>query len=731
MSAAVDLPAPAATPFAEVAHELRRNGWQPLPLPAGAKSPPPTGYTGEKGTPASGPDVESWCEPDARFRVGRGTATVGNVAVRLPAGVVGIDVDAHSGKVGGATLAALETAHGPLPQTVVSSRRFATDSVSGIRFYRVPTDARLTERPDVDVIQRHHRYAATAPSVVGGLTYQVLDERTGEMPPVLPPVDGLPDLPDAWLVALSKPAAEAAVTGTGAAAPAGPPSADLGDYAAEVAWTVRTLDVVARLAEGERGPDGERWEDAARVGAYIRLAELRAAGVDVAAALSGCAWPEPFRDFITMKCRRDVAPRPAPATVQALDVPGVTVMTATTVTDLGTAEPEVTRTADTVRPAVERRTLADVHAVYLRWFGDGFDLTALDAVLAAAAVDQLDGDTAWLLVVSGSGNAKTETVAALAGAGAHVTSTITSEGALLSATAKKEKAKDATGGLLRKIGDSGVLVVKDVTSVLSMGREMRGQVLAALREVYDGRWERNVGTDGGRTLTWQGRIVLIGAVTTAWDTAHAVIATMGDRFVLVRVDSGTASPRRANGRQALQNVGREVALRAELAEAVGSLLAAVDTAGAVLDDATNERLLLAADLVTLGRTAVEKDYQGNAVDAHAPEAPTRFAKQLAQLARGSLALGADPHRALAIAMRCARDSMPPLRLALLDDLDAHQESTVTDVRTRLQKPHNTVDRELQALHLLGLVRLDEYQEVTRKVWRYSLADGVEPRVLSC
>src|SRR5262249_54807127 len=97
--------------------------------------------------------------------------------------------------------------------------------------------------------------------------------------------------------------------------------------------------------------------------------------------------------------------------------------------------------------------------------------------------------------------------------------------------------KNATGGLLRKIGDRGILVIKDVTSVLSADRNVRGGVLAALREVYDGRWERNVGSDGGQTLTWVGRIVIVGAVTTAWDTAHAVVAAMGDRFVLIRIDS--------------------------------------------------------------------------------------------------------------------------------------------------------------------------------------------------
>ena len=72
-------------------------------------------------------------------------------------------------------------------------------------------------------------------------------------------------------------------------------------------------------------------------------------------------------------------------------------------------------------------TIGDVHAVFRRWLGDEYDLGALDAVLAAAAVEQLDGDPVWMMIISGSGNAKTETVGALAGAKAIVTSTITSD----------------------------------------------------------------------------------------------------------------------------------------------------------------------------------------------------------------------------------------------------------------------------------------------------------------
>ena len=112
--------------------------------------------------------------------------------------------------------------------------------------------------------------------------------------------------------------------------------------------------------------------------------------------------------------------------------------------------------------------------------------------------------------------------------------------------AKRDRSADATGGLLRKIGPHGLLVIKDFTSILSMNRDTRALVLAALREIYDGHWSRNVGTDGGQTLTWRGRVVVIGAVTTAWDSAYQVVSTMGDRFVLVRLSSG--QHRRAAGK---------------------------------------------------------------------------------------------------------------------------------------------------------------------------------------
>ncbi len=381
-------------------------------------------------------------------------------------------------------------------------------------------------------------------------------------------------------------------------------------------------------------------------------------------------------------------------------------------------------------PAAAPATLPEAHAVFRRWLGEDYDTDSLDAMLATLAVERFtDGsDPLWTLIVGGPGNAKTETVQAGAGIGAVITSSLSSEAALLSATPKRERSKQATGGLLRKVGDRGVLVIKDVTSILSMNRDLRARVLAALREVYDGSWYREVGTDGGLTIPWHGRIAVVGAVTTAWDTAHAVISSMGDRFVLVRLDS-TEGRQRA-GRKAISNTGSETTMRAELAAAVAGVLAGMDTEPVTVTGAETDALLAAADLVTLARTAVEYDYRGDVIDAHAPEMPTRFAKQLTQIVRGAVAVGIDRHRALKLAVRCARDSMPPLRLAIIEDLADHPNSPTGDIRRRIDKPRSTVDRQLQALHILGVLTVTEAAYGDGRIsWRYSLAEGIDPSAL--
>jgi putative DNA primase/helicase len=184
-------------PFASAVDIYRHGGWEgTLWTPKGEKWPPPTGFTGYDGRFPTADDVAFWRRESGA-----------NIALRVPHGVMGLDVDAYltdkEVKTGDKTLAALVARFGPLPPTWRSTSR--NDPATGISFYRVPTGVKFPgDAGDyIEIIQFHHRYALVWPSVVDLRQYRwyrpdgtLADE--GEAPSV----DDLPQLPEAWIIGL-------------------------------------------------------------------------------------------------------------------------------------------------------------------------------------------------------------------------------------------------------------------------------------------------------------------------------------------------------------------------------------------------------------------------------------------------------------------------------------------------------------------------------------------------
>jgi len=178
------------------ANIYRIRGWQgTLPLPPRKKSPPPAGWTGHGAPYPSGADMQAWVDdPDT---------PKGNLALRMPPDVLGIDVDAYGDKPGKQTLADREAEWGDLPPTAVSTSR--EDGISGIRLYRIPTGLRWPGQvgPGIETVHSGHRYAVVWPSIhPEGRQYQWLTP-TGSVAAVPPKVEQLAALPDAWVVGLT------------------------------------------------------------------------------------------------------------------------------------------------------------------------------------------------------------------------------------------------------------------------------------------------------------------------------------------------------------------------------------------------------------------------------------------------------------------------------------------------------------------------------------------------
>jgi AAA domain/Bifunctional DNA primase/polymerase, N-terminal len=175
-------------PYGRTARQYHAKGWSPPPLPAGKKKPPPPGWTGHGAQRASAADVEAWCEDHAG----------GNIALWLPPGTIGVDVDAYKGPAELAAWRDLEQRFGPLPESApwCSSR---DDGVSGIRLFAVPADYVAVTNMGIagEVIQHFHRYVVAPPSIHPdtGKPYRWVNSPDGR----IPDARKLPPLPPAWL----------------------------------------------------------------------------------------------------------------------------------------------------------------------------------------------------------------------------------------------------------------------------------------------------------------------------------------------------------------------------------------------------------------------------------------------------------------------------------------------------------------------------------------------------
>ena len=340
------------------------------------------------------------------------------------------------------------------------------------------------------------------------------------------------------------------------------------------------------------------------------------------------------------------------------------------------------------------RSLAELEVIFAKWIRDP-DPVSTRAILAAYVANrQLEGDPVWLMVVGGSGVGKTERLIPLAVMPDVVLeSSISGPAALLSGTAKKERSKDATGGLLRKIPKAGgLLLLKDFTSILDMHRDARAEVLAALREIYDGHWDRSIGSDGGQTLSWSGRLGLLAGCTTAIDAAHSVVALMGTRFLLVRLQA----PDDLAG-SAFDHVGTEEAMRSELRTAVQGLLTHLP--GRPYDkQLVRDSMIALANYIAAARSPVDRDTRSEIRLVLDAEAPTRIVKMLTQLWRAAGLLGLERPDAWTMVKRVGLDSIPKLRRSVLDHLEPCQApATTTEIAEGVEHPAQTTRRALEDL----------------------------------
>lgn len=378
-------------------------------------------------------------------------------------------------------------------------------------------------------------------------------------------------------------------------------------------------------------------------------------------------------------------------------------------------------------PLARPETPAQAMAVQFQNFLHLPDPSPIYVVLGTVAANMMEGPPAWTMLVGPSGCGKTALLTSVLGVhNIRDASSISSEGALLSGVRKKDRAAGSSGGLLNEIKPRGMLMFKDFTSILELGRD-GGKIYAALRESYDGFWTRDVGTDGHRKLTWEGKLGVLSGVTNMIDRSHSLVSSMGERFVFYRYPRPTIDEEAegwAESNKALSNGDRM-----DLAHNMQSLVAGFFD-GLGLDWERNhspremtqvekDRLIGLAQLGSHCRSVVPRDPQTKQIiDVSVSEFPTRICSELGALFNGMEFIGVPTEESWRIIEKIALDSMPLIRRVALDEV---VKAGAKGVRTRevenvLRCHKMTVVRTLEDLTAQQVIRQEEKDLWTISEW---------------
>src|SRR5262249_44234052 len=286
---------------------------------------------------------------------------------------------------------------------------------------------------------------------------------------------------------------------------------------------------------------------------------------------------------------------------------------------------------------------------------------------------------------------------------------------LLSGTPRRQRAAGARGGLLQKIGTFGFLVLKDFGSILSLRPDTKNELLGALREIYDGKWTRVIGADGGKVLSWSGKIGLLFGCTRVYDSYYGVISELGDRFLLCRLE-----PNKKQFLHAIRQANRATQLRARLVEAVTNLFAIPLPTPRDISDKEIKWLDDILQIAVRLRGGVKRDYRTRELeDIYGAEGPARFGKALERVLAGLDCLGVKRSKARKVVRTIAFDSVPPNRLRVYRHLKkiepAYADSST--VAKAVDLPTITTRRVLEELVVYGLAERTSQGPGKADLWR--------------
>ncbi len=327
------------------------------------------------------------------------------------------------------------------------------------------------------------------------------------------------------------------------------------------------------------------------------------------------------------------------------------------------------------------------------------DPTLLEVVLGVAATIHLPGDPLWMIVVDASGSGKTEYLRVLLDHPEAIFISTLTTSSLISGF---EDETHADQSLLPKLNGK-LLVIKDLTPILTANSDRRMELLGQLRDAYDGQSARAFGVGGIKE--YRSIFALLAGCTPVIEQHSAAMQPLGERFLRFQPKPGKLTDKIE---RALQNANQEPNIRHELAEAAQGVLAGASKRPPKLCRRAHGLLVGLSNLLAVARTEVPRNgYTKEITAIPLPEVGGRVGKQLLRLMQGVAMIhrrrSIGPHE-FSIAQRVAFDCLPSKRRCILRALHNVKDGIAADdLAKQLRLPKATVKLAIQDMELLGLV----------------------------
>jgi hypothetical protein len=358
------------------------------------------------------------------------------------------------------------------------------------------------------------------------------------------------------------------------------------------------------------------------------------------------------------------------------------------------------------------------------------DPWVVDVALTTVVTNLIGEEPLWLLVVNPPSTGKTELVQMFKEVETCAWLAEVTENTFLSGLRGESQERgalcDRRNSLLYRWTDPNLrgdqplvrmMLIQDFTGLITVDRKKRDAVFGQLRQIYDGRLVKSTGM--GDDLLWEGYLGLFGAVTPAIDDVAELNSILGERFVLYR-------PLRTNVEaEAMKALGRkgnrwrdEMAVKAKQAIAQ----AEKGLAQVSIPSRFNKRLLALAQFTAMGRTGVQRSgYNKDITSLPAPEGPGRLIRQFQKFLLGLCAVRGRVRPTeceLAVLAKVARDSIPAIRLPLIEALYLEPQSK-DPLSHSTGIPQSTLFYRLEDLRVLGIAReadgmwslTDDFQQI--------------------